>query len=109
MEILRAPAPDAGALLVALRDHPGEGHVPRRRRAALTVAQHPIIICSQYLRPYLREFVGRFVPQIVVLSYGEVSQAAAVRTVATIRADEFVKAPPVGMATPDAEPQGAAS
>jgi len=52
---------------------------------ALAVAQHPILICSQYLRPHLREFVARFIPQAVVLSYPEVTGAAVVQTVATVR------------------------
>ncbi len=56
-------------------------------QAVLTVAQHPVILSSQYLRPYLQEFVARFVPQIVVLSYAEVSGAASVRTVATVGSD----------------------
>lgn len=53
---------------------------------ALSVAQHPILLCSQYLRPHLREFVARFIPQAVVLSYPEVTGAAVVQTVATVRA-----------------------
>ena len=60
--------------------------------SVLKVAQHPIIICSQYLRPYLQEYVARFIPQAVVLSYSEVSQAARVQTVATIEADEVMEA-----------------
>ncbi len=50
----------------------------------LREAPHPILLCSQYLRPYLREFLARFVPQVVVLSYAEVADAAGVRTVATV-------------------------
>jgi flagellar biosynthesis protein FlhA len=60
-------------------------------RAVLAVAQHPIIICSQYLRPSLQEFISRFVPQVVVLSYAEVESAAGVRTVATVKADELIQ------------------
>jgi len=52
---------------------------------ALAVAQHPILLCSQYLRPYLRDFVTRFIPQAVVLSYPEVTGVATVQTVATVR------------------------
>jgi flagellar biosynthesis protein FlhA len=52
---------------------------------ALAKAQHPILLCSQYLRPYLRDFVARFIPQAVVLSYPEVTGAAVVETVATVR------------------------
>jgi flagellar biosynthesis protein FlhA len=52
---------------------------------ALAVAQHPILLCSQYLRPHLRDFVARFIPQAVVLSYPEVTGAASVQTVATVR------------------------
>ncbi len=58
-------------------------------QGALAVAQHPILLCSQYLRPYLREFVARFIPQIVVLSYAEVTGATQVRTVASVRDDEL--------------------
>ncbi len=54
----------------------------------LEVAQHPVLLCSQYLRPHLRDFIARFVPQIVVLSYGEVGNAANVRTVATVGGSE---------------------
>ncbi len=53
----------------------------------LKVAQHPVILCSQFLRPYLQEFIGRFVPQVVVLSYAEVGGLATVRTVAAIGSD----------------------
>ncbi len=53
-------------------------------QSLLEGAQHPVLLCTQYLRPYLREFVSRFVPQIVVLSYNEVGHAASVRTVATV-------------------------
>ncbi len=56
-------------------------------RSLLAVAQHPVILCSQFLRPYLQEFIGRFVPQVVVLSYAEVGGLATVRTVAAIGAD----------------------
>jgi flagellar biosynthesis protein FlhA len=55
----------------------------------VTVAQHPIILCSQYLRPALRDFVARFVPQVVVLSYPEVGSASSVRSVATVKVDEL--------------------
>jgi len=61
--------------------------VSRSVQAAVAVAQHPILLCSQYLRPYLREFVARFIPQIVVLSYPEVTGVASVKTVATVKAD----------------------
>jgi flagellar biosynthesis protein FlhA len=54
----------------------------------LEVAQHPVLLCSQYLRPHLRDFIARFVPQVVVLSYSEVGNAANVRTVATVGGSE---------------------
>jgi len=54
----------------------------------LEVAHHPVLLCSQYLRPHLRDFIARFVPQIVVLSYSEVGNAANVRTVATVGGGE---------------------
>jgi flagellar biosynthesis protein FlhA len=66
-------------------------------QAVLAVAQHPVLICSQYLRPYFHEFIARFVPQVVVLSYGEAGHASGVKTVATIKADELIrKAQPPG-------------
>ena len=58
-------------------------------QAVLSVAQHPILLCSQFLRPYLQEYITRFVPQIVVLSYAEVGHATSVKTVATVASDEL--------------------
>lgn len=60
-------------------------------QAVLAVAQYPIVICGQYLRPCLQEFISRFVPQVVVLSYAEAGHAASVRTVATVRGEELLK------------------
>jgi flagellar biosynthesis protein FlhA len=59
--------------------------VSEAAQRALAVAQQPILLCSQYLRPYLRDFVARFIPQAVVLSYPEVTGAAVVQTVATVK------------------------
>ncbi|MCK4412079.1 MAG: flagellar biosynthesis protein FlhA [Candidatus Eisenbacteria sp.] len=58
-------------------------------QTALAVAQHPILLCSEYLRPHLRDFIARFIPQIVVLSYPEVTQAATVQTVATVKGESL--------------------
>ena len=68
-------------------------------RTILTVAQHPVILCCQYLRPSLHEFITRFIPQAVVLSYAEVESAASVRTVATVKLDQVEAAGGPNVAT----------
>ncbi len=56
-------------------------------QAALAVVEQPVVLCSQYLRPYLQEFVSRFLPHVAVLSYPEVTSARSVQTVATVKAE----------------------
>ncbi|MBK8231939.1 MAG: flagellar biosynthesis protein FlhA [Candidatus Eisenbacteria bacterium] len=55
--------------------------------AAVRGASQPVLLCSPYLRPYLRSFVERALPQIAVLSYAEVVSAGTVKTVATVKLD----------------------
>ena len=54
---------------------------------ALTRTAQPVLLCSPYLRPYLRRFVERALPHVPVLSYAEVSSAGTVRTLATVKAE----------------------
>ncbi|MCK4306359.1 MAG: hypothetical protein KAY24_19110, partial [Candidatus Eisenbacteria sp.] len=44
----------------------------------------------QYLRPYLQQFITRFMPQVVILSYVEAGQATRVQTVATVKAEDLL-------------------
>jgi len=55
--------------------------------AAVKTAAQPVLLCSPYLRPYLRAFVERALPQIAVLSYAEVISAGTVKTIATVKLD----------------------
>ena len=52
---------------------------------ALTVSPQPLLLCSQALRPSLRDVMSRFIPHLVVLSYAEVAHAKALRTVAVVK------------------------
>ncbi|MCA9754498.1 MAG: flagellar biosynthesis protein FlhA [Candidatus Eisenbacteria bacterium] len=54
---------------------------------ALARTAQPVLLCSPYLRPYLRRFVERALPHVPVLSYSEVSSAGTVRTLATVKAE----------------------
>ncbi len=88
-------------LIQAVRPGEGGGHliVPqdeaRRVLEGLSDAVHralahtaqPVVLCSPYLRPYLRRFVERALPHVAVLSYGEVLSAGTVKTVATVKAE----------------------
>jgi flagellar biosynthesis protein FlhA len=54
---------------------------------ALAHTAQPVLLCSPYLRPYLRGFLEKALPHVAVLSYGEVLSAGTVKTVATIAAE----------------------
>lgn len=54
---------------------------------ALVRSAQPVLLCSPYLRPYLRRFVERALPHVPVLSYAEVASAGTVRTLATVKAE----------------------
>jgi flagellar biosynthesis protein FlhA len=54
---------------------------------SLSQTAQPVILCSPYLRPYLRAFLERALPHVAVLSYAEVIAAGTVRTVASIRTE----------------------
>lgn len=100
--ILHAIALDPGLeheLLDSLRE--GDGHrylilppdqlqalVEEIRQAielSVVVSPQPLILCSQAIRPYLRELIIRFVPHLVVLSYAEVAHAPSLRTTAVVK------------------------
>ena len=55
--------------------------------SAVKIAAQPVLLCSPYLRPYLRAFVERALPQVAVLSYSEVVSAGTVKTIATVKLD----------------------
>jgi flagellar biosynthesis protein FlhA len=55
--------------------------------ASLAQTAQPVILCSPYLRPYLRAFLERALPHVAVLSYAEVIAAGTVRTVASVRTE----------------------
>jgi flagellar biosynthesis protein FlhA len=58
--------------------------ISRSVQDALTQSAQPVLLCSPFLRPYLRAFVERALPHVPVLSYGEVVSAGTVRTLATV-------------------------
>lgn len=51
---------------------------------ALGQTPQPVLLCSPYLRPYLRTFVARALPHVPVLSYAEVAHSGSVRTLSTV-------------------------
>jgi flagellar biosynthesis protein FlhA len=59
--------------------------VRQASEVALGVAPQPVLLCSQALRPYLRRLLVRWFPHLFVLSYAEVAEATALRTVAVVR------------------------
>ena len=52
---------------------------------SLSATAQPVLLCSPYLRPYLRGFLERALPHVAVLSYAEVLSAGTVKTVSTVR------------------------
>ncbi len=62
-------------------------HVSEAVHQSLAQTAQPAILCSPYLRPYLRAFLERALPHVAVLSYGEVLAAGTVKTVATVKAE----------------------
>jgi flagellar biosynthesis protein FlhA len=54
---------------------------------ALSQTAQPVLLCSPYLRPYLRGFLERALPHVAVLSYGEVISAGTVKTVASVKVE----------------------
>jgi len=66
--------------------------VSRAVHQALAQTSQPVILCSPYLRPYLRAFLVRALPHVPVLSYAEVVSAGTVKTVATVRVEHAPQA-----------------
>lgn len=57
------------------------------RRASEAVAiqgHHPVLMCSPMLRVHLRKMAERFIPNLVVLSSGEISTQAQLQSVETV-------------------------
>ncbi len=54
---------------------------------ALGRVAHPVLLCSPYLRPYLRQFVERALPHVPVLSYAEVAGAGTIKNLAVVKTD----------------------
>lgn len=82
------PADDGG--VIALEPEPSRQLLEKISQAvhrALTQTSQPVVLCSPYLRPYLRGFVERALPHVAVLSYAEVLSAGTVRTVAVVKAE----------------------
>ncbi len=53
--------------------------------AALAASAHPILLCTHVVRPYLRQLLEPVFPNVVVLSYREVSSASQVKSIGTVR------------------------
>jgi len=53
--------------------------------AALAASAHPIVLCTHVVRPYLRQLLEPVFPNVVVLSYREVTSASQVKSIGTVR------------------------
>jgi len=90
-ELIQAVKPGDGGARLALLPEPARpvlDNISRGVHQALAQTGQPAILCSPYLRPYLRGFLERALPHVPVLSYAEVISAGTVRTVAMVKAED---------------------
>ena len=50
------------------------------------VDQEPILLCSPVIRPHVKQFVSRVLPQVVVLSYNELEPTVEVQSIGVVNA-----------------------
>ena len=89
-ELIQSVKPADGGARLALLPEPARrvlDGISRAVHQALAQTGQPAILCSPYLRPYLRGFLERALPHVPVLSYAEVISAGTVRTVALVKAE----------------------
>ena len=72
-----AVAPEKARMIVATAAKVIEGAIALMKTG-------PVILCSASIRPYFREFIVRFIPNIAVLSYNEIAPGFEVQKIGEI-------------------------
>ncbi len=72
-----AVAPEKARMIVATAAKAIEGAIALMKTG-------PVILCSASIRPYFREFIVRFIPNIAVLSYNEIAPGFEVQKIGEI-------------------------
>lgn len=58
--------------------------IRRASEAVVIQGHHPVLMCSPMLRVHLRKMAERFIPNLVVLSSGEISTQAQLQSIETV-------------------------
>ena len=64
------------------------GAMVRQLRTVEQAGYEPVLVCAPSLRPALRQFAGRIIPHVPVLSYDELADHLTIDDLGTVRLDE---------------------
>ncbi len=60
------------------------GSINKHLPSFLRINQQPAVICSPRVRPYLKRLIERFVPNLDVISYGEITAQSQIRSLGLV-------------------------
>ena len=63
----------------------GIKHMEEQMEKFSEINRQPVVLCSPQIRPHLKRFVERFLPDLAVLSYNELESSTRIQAIGTVK------------------------